>query len=254
MLKWRAAARTDAGCQRQRNEDNYWVSPDQRVFAVADGMGGAVGGAKASKLAVEAIEKKWRDMPPPSTDRESIKSWLLDTVTLANQSVWHEAEEDSTVRGMGTTVVVAVQGEDSFMEIAHVGDSRAYLVRDGKSTLLTNDHSVVQEMVRAGRLTEEQARINPYKNLITRCLGHEEKVEIDQTPVELKPKDWIVLCSDGLPTVLRDEQISDVVAKKHEPDMACEELVKQTLDGGAPDNVTVVVIQYFDSESDNGNK
>jgi protein phosphatase len=255
MLKWRAAARTDAGCQRQRNEDNYYVSPDNRVFAVADGMGGAVGGAKASKLAVDAIEKRWKELPPPASDRESIQKWLLETVTLANQSVWHEAEEDSTVRGMGTTVVVAVQGEDNYMEIAHVGDSRAYLLRDGKPTLLTNDHSVVQEMVRAGRLTEEQARINPYKNLITRCLGHEEKVEVDQTPVELKRGDWIVLCSDGLPTVLRDEQICDVVSTTHEPDGVCEELVKLTLDGGAPDNVTVVVVNYFDPEdSDNGNK
>jgi serine/threonine protein phosphatase PrpC len=255
MLKWRAAARTDAGCQRQRNEDNYYVSPDQRVFAVADGMGGAVGGAKASKLAVEAIERRWKESPPPTSDRESIQAWLHETVTQANQSVWHEAEEDSTVRGMGTTVVVAVQAEDNHLEIAHVGDSRAYLLRGGKPTLLTNDHSVVQEMVRAGRLTEEQARINPYKNLITRCLGHEEKVEVDQTPVELQPKDWIVLCSDGLPTVLRDEQICDAVGNIHEPESLCEELVKQTLDGGAPDNVTVVVINYFDAdESDNGNK
>jgi protein phosphatase len=254
MLKWRAAARTDAGCQRQRNEDNYYVSPDSRVFAVADGMGGAVGGAKASKLAVEAIEKRWKELPPPLTDKDGIQKWLQETVTLANQTVWHEAEEDQTVRGMGTTVVVAVQGEGNNMEIAHVGDSRAYLLRDGKPTLLTNDHSVVQEMVRAGRLTEEQARINPYKNLITRCLGHEEKVEIDQTPVELRSQDWIVLCSDGLPTVLRDEQICDVVSAKTEPDVVCEELVKQTLDGGAPDNVTVVVIKYFDESDNNGSK
>jgi protein phosphatase len=254
MLKWRAAARTDAGCQRQRNEDNYYVSPDNRVFAVADGMGGAVGGAKASKLAVEAIEKRWQEAPPPDSDRPSIQKWLLDAVTLANQMVWQQAEEDSTVRGMGTTLVVAVQADSNILEIAHVGDSRAYLLRDGKPQLLTNDHSVVQEMVRAGRLTEEQARINPYKNLITRCLGHEEKVEIDQTPVEVKAKDWIVLCSDGLPTVLRDEQICDVVGKKQEPDVVCEELVKQTLDGGAPDNVTVVVIQYLDEDSGNGVK
>lgn len=252
MLKWRAAARTDAGCQRQRNEDNYYVSPDFRVFAVADGMGGAVGGAKASKLAVEAIEKRWKESPPPATDRDEIQKWLHETVTLANQTVWHEAEEDSQVRGMGTTVVVAVQSDDDTMEIAHVGDSRAYLLREGKPVLLTNDHSVVQEMVRAGRLTEEQARINPYKNLITRCLGHEEKVEIDQTPVELQAHDWIVLCSDGLPTVLRDEQICDAVSDTHtEPDAVCEELVKQTLDGGAPDNVTVVVIKYFDESSEN---
>lgn len=252
-LRWRAAARTDAGCQRQRNEDNYYVSPDLRVFAVADGMGGAVGGAKASKLAVEAIEKQWKENPPPKDDRTAIQKWLMETVNIANQTVWQQAEEDATVRGMGTTIVVGVQSDEEHLEIAHVGDSRAYLLRDGKPTLLTNDHSVVQEMVRAGRLTEEQARINPYKNLITRCLGHEERVEIDHTPVEVKSQDWIVLCSDGLPTVLRDEQISDVVQKQDEPDQVCEELVKQTLDGGAPDNVTVVVIQYLDG-SDNGSK
>jgi protein phosphatase len=254
MLKWRAAARTDAGCQRQRNEDNYYVSPDQRVFAVADGMGGAVGGAKASKLAVEAIEQHWEASPPSMDDQDAIHSWLVDAVHRANDAVWHEAEEDAAVRGMGTTVVVAVQSDKNFIQIAHVGDSRAYLLRDGKPLLLTNDHSVVQEMVRAGRLTEEQARINPYKNLITRCLGHEEKVEVDHTPVDVKAKDWIVLCSDGLPTVLRDEQICDVVLKKQEPDVVCDELVKQTLDGGAPDNVTVVAIQYLDSNSDNGAK
>jgi protein phosphatase len=254
MLKWRAAARTDAGCQRQRNEDNYYVSPDQRVFAVADGMGGAVGGAKASKLAVEAIEKHWKSTPPPMDDRDEIQTWLLNAVNAANDAVWHEAEEDAAVRGMGTTIVVAVQSDDSKIQIAHVGDSRAYLLRDGKPALLTNDHSVVQEMVRAGRLTEEQARINPYKNLITRCLGHEEKVEVDHTPVDVRARDWIVLCSDGLPTVLRDEQICDVVSKKEEPDVVCDELVKQTLDGGAPDNVTVVAIQYLDGNSDNGSK
>jgi len=153
---------------------------------------------------------------------------------------------------MGTTVVVAVQSDDHYMQIAHVGDSRAYLVRNGKPVLLTQDHSVVQEMVRAGRLTEEQARINPYKNLITRCLGHDDKVEIDQTPVEIRSNDWIVLCTDGLPTVLRDEQISEAIEKLEEPQRACEELVKQTLDGGAPDDVTVVAVRFFESENGAG--
>ena len=252
MLKWRAAALTDAGCQRQRNEDSYLVSPDSRVFAVADGMGGAVGGAMASKLTVEAIEKLWNDRPPHKSDKGEIKTWLDEAVSMANRSVWHVAEEDASVRGMGTTVVVAVQSEDNHLQIAHVGDSRAYLLREGKSVVLTNDHSVVQEMVRAGRLTEDQARINPYKNLITRCLGHDLEVEIDQTPVEIKAKDWVVLCSDGLPTVLRDEEICSVLQESQEPDGVCQVLVKRTLDGGAPDNVTVVVIQYLDESSDNG--
>lgn len=254
MVKWRAAARTDAGCQRQRNEDSFFVSPDQRVFAVADGMGGAVGGAMASRLAVEAIENLWKSKALPATDQQSIREWLDEAVSAANRSVWVAAEEDASVRGMGTTVVVAVQSEDNHLQIAHVGDSRCYLLRDGRARLLTDDHSVVHEMVKAGRLTEEQARINPYKNLITRCLGHDVQVEIDQTPVEVKPNDYVVLCSDGLPTVLRDEEISAVLKKQKDPDAVCEELVKQTIDGGAPDNVTVVVVHYSEDNSDNGSR
>ena len=249
MLRWRVAAVTDPGCQRQKNEDNFFVSPDERVFAVADGMGGALGGARASKLTVEAIENLWKSKPPHESDKEAIRQWLVDAVSAANRSVFHVAEQDASVRGMGTTVVVAVQSDDNYMQIAHVGDSRAYLIRNGKPVLLTQDHSVVQEMVRAGRLTEEQARINPYKNLITRCLGHDDKVEIDQTPVEIKANDWIVLCTDGLPTVLRDEQISEAVEELEEPQSACEELVRQTIDGGAPDNVTVVAVHFFEGES-----
>ena len=252
MLKWRVASKTHEGKQRPKNEDNCYVSPDERVFCVADGMGGALGGARASKLTVEAIAQLWNDRRPHSSDLDAIKQWLQDAVLLANRSVYSVAEQDASVRGMGTTVVVAVQAEDSKLQIAHVGDSRAYLVRGGRSTLLTQDHSVVQEMVRAGRLTEEQARINPYKNLITRCLGHDDKVEIDLTPVEIKPDDWIVLCTDGLPTVLRDEQISSVVENLTDPDAVCGELVNQTLDGGAPDNVTVVAVRYFENENGNG--
>lgn len=250
MLKWHAAAITDAGCQRPRNEDNYYMSPDHRVFVVADGMGGAVGGATASRLAVEAIAKKWQDSPPDTSDLALIRNWLKEAVDQANLSIWHGAKDDISMRGMGTTVVIAVQADNNFLQIAHVGDSRAYLVRGGASILLTNDHSVVQEMVRAGRLTEEQARVNPYKNLITRCLGHQPEVELDQTPVEVHPNDWIILCSDGLPTVLRDDEIGQLIADGSDPEKICNTLVKQTLDGGAPDNVTVVAIRYSQINGD----
>lgn len=251
MLKWRAAAITNAGCQRERNEDNYYVSPDTRVFVVADGMGGAVGGARASQLAVEAIQELWNEKPPPESDRDVITNWLEEAVARANHAVFQAGKKDASVHGMGTTVVVGVQSTDDHLQIAHVGDSRAYLLRNGQPKLLTTDHSVVQEMVRAGRLTEEQARINPYKNLITRCLGHEPEVEVDQTPVDLRPSDWVVLCTDGLSTVLRDEQISGVIDKDVDPQDVCDQLVKLTLDGGAPDNVTVVAIQYLDKNSSN---
>ncbi len=254
MLKWRSAALTDVGCQRQKNEDNFYISSDERVFVVADGMGGALGGAKASSLAIEAIESKFKVQPPTYDNTEIVKQWIEDAISDANREIFYQSEHDASYKGMGTTVVVGVQITDNSLLIGHVGDSRAYLIHDKKHKLLTNDHSVVQEMVRAGRLTEEQARINPYKNLITRCLGHDEKVEIDFNPVSLEPNDWIVICSDGLTAVLLDDQIARIVSRSNDPQKLAKELVDETRAGGAPDNVTVIVVCYQDGNSENGKK
>jgi protein phosphatase len=250
MLKWHVAALTDAGHHRQRNEDNYYISPDNRVLVVADGMGGASGGELASKTAVKAIENLWSKNPPPNTNEAELKAWVDLAVSEANKQVWTSAKEDPAVRGMGTTLVLAVQSDSDYMQIAHVGDSRCYRLRKGQLSLLTNDHSVVQEMVRAGRLTQEQARVNPYKNLITRCLGHDAQVEIEQTKADIQNNDWIILCSDGLSTVLRDEEIQSAVDTSPNVQESCDQLVKQTLAGGAPDNVTVIVARFVNNAAD----
>lgn len=243
MLIPRVAAQTSAGHQRTVNEDNHWVSPDCRVFVVADGMGGAVGGSIASRLAVETVEALFKATPPPTKDG-AISTWLAGAVSQVNDAILKASERESGLRGMGTTIVVAVHSSDERMTIAHVGDSRAYLVRDGNLVQLTEDHSVVQDMVREGRMTPEEALVSPYKNLLARCLGNEECVEVDRTSVELQANDWIVLCTDGLTTVLRDDYILELLQSVADPQPACEELIRHTLDGGAPDNVTVIAILF----------
>lgn len=243
-LNWRVAAATDRGCKRSENQDNYYVSPDYRVFVVADGMGGELGGATASKLAVEAVEDLWKVKPPHADDKEEIHNWLVEAVSNANHSVWSVSINDPTVQGMGTTIVVAVQSSDSMLHIAHVGDSRAYLIREGKTIVLTQDHSVVMDLLLQGKISPEQMRTSPFRSYITRCVGHNHKVEIDRTPVEVKPNDRILLCTDGLPTVLRDENIGEIVLQFEAPEEICDELVQQVLSGGAPDNVTIVTIRY----------
>jgi protein phosphatase len=243
-LEWQAAAVSDKGCKRSENQDNFYVSGDQRVFVVADGMGGERGGATASRLAVEAIEKLWSAQPPDLKNREAIHEWLVDAISSANSSVWSVSSADPEVHGMGTTIVLAVQSDDSYLNIAHVGDSRAYLIRNGKTIVLTQDHSVVMDLLLQGKISQEQFRTSPFRNYITRCVGHNNKVEIDRTPVEILAGDWIILCSDGLPTVLHDENIGEIVTQYDDPEKVCQELLKQTLDGGAPDNVTIVAIRY----------
>jgi serine/threonine protein phosphatase PrpC len=243
-LEWRVAAATDTGCKRSENQDNYWVSPDNRVFVVADGMGGERGGATASRLTVEAVEKLWQERKPDEGDRESILTWLVDAVSSANSSVWETSARDPAVHGMGTTIVMAVQSSDGNLYIAHVGDSRAYLVREGKTIVLTQDHSVVMELLLQGKISPEQYRTSPFRNYITRCVGHNNKVEIDQTPVEVQANDRIILCTDGLPAVMHDEGIGEVASKHDVAEDICKELLEETLLGGAPDNVTIVVVCY----------
>lgn len=246
-MNWRVAAVTDRGLDRPDNQDSYYISPDQRVFVVADGMGGAKGGAVASRLAVEAVEMLWKKEPPPAGGREVLHQWLVEAVSSANQMVFSVASDDPELRRMGTTIVVAVQSDDGFMQIAHVGDSRAYLIRNGKTIVLTQDHTIIMEMLIKGHLTPDQLRTSPFRNYLTRCVGHKSKVEIDETPVELVPGDWIILSTDGLSAVLHDEQIGELVLQCQEPGEVCDVLLEETLFGGAPDNVTIAAIHYVEA-------
>ncbi len=243
-LTWHAAGQSDPGLVRSENQDNFSISPDMRMFVVADGMGGTEGGALASKLAVEELASFRERSEPNLADPDSLKGWLAKSIACANARVVVTAESSSKTKRMGTTIVAAVQSDDGMLHIAHVGDSRAYLVRDGAASLLTNDHSVVMEMYQRGQLTMSQLQTSPFKHLITRCLGHDPDVACDYTSLNAQPGDWIILASDGLPAVVDEEQLATIIASSADPKQACSSLVEQTLAGGAPDNVTVLVISY----------
>lgn len=243
-LEWHVAAITDKGCRRSENQDNFYISPDDRVFVVADGMGGERGGATASRLAVESVEAFWKCHQPPTNDYEGLQQWLVEAVSNANSCVWKASANDPVCSGMGTTIVMAVQSDDGHMFIAHVGDSRAYLVREGKTVVLTQDHSVVMELMLQGKMSAEQIKTSPFRSYITRCVGHNNKVEVDRTGVEIKPDDRIILCTDGLTAVLGDENIGAVASMHDDPQAMVDQLLNETLSGGAPDNVTVVAICY----------
>lgn len=246
MLKWTSAALSDQGVKRADNQDNFYLSEDERVFVVADGMGGAMGGSIAARLTVNAIENLWKESPADLSDVDSIERWLGEAVNKANETVFGFSEENPSVKGMGTTVVVAVQDNMGSIHIAHLGDSRAYLVRDEKPEVLTQDHSLVMELYRGGHITEEQMKESPFKHYITRCVGHKDRVELEHNPRELKAGDWILMCTDGLTAVLQDDQIAGVLSSAETPAAACQKLVDLTLEGGAPDNVTVIAVKYHE--------
>ncbi len=252
-VTWQVASITDPGIKRTENQDNMFVSSDNRLLVVADGMGGMKGGSRASRLAITAVEKLWNEKQPDELDQAVIQKWLVEAVSNANQDVFDAAAADPAVKDMGTTIVAAIHCPDGRVQIAHVGDSRAYMIRDGKTIVLTQDHSVVMEMVLQGRMSEEQLRNSPFRHYLTRCVGHKSKVEIDKTPAEIKPGDWMILSSDGLSTVVHDENIGGIIASCQTPKDACEKLLKATLDGGAPDNVTIIVVRYEAVADEGGN-
>lgn len=243
-VTWQVASVTDPGIKRTENQDSLYISPDKRLLVVADGMGGMKGGGKASGLAIGAVEKLWNEKRPDDCDQALIQKWLVEAVSNANEEVFQAAAADPAVKDMGTTIVVAIHCPDGRVQIAHVGDSRAYLIRDGKTIVLTQDHSVVMEMVLQGRMSEEQLKNSPFKHYLTRCVGHKSKVEIDKTPAEIKPDDWLILSSDGLPAVINDEKLFDIVSGCKTPTQVCKKLLQATLDGGAPDNVTIIAVRY----------
>jgi PPM family protein phosphatase len=233
------AYRSDTGRQRNANEDSFLARAP--VFAVADGMGGAQAGEVASRLAAESFEAVRRGT-------ESPESYLRAIAKTANARIHRLAESDSSHSGMGTTLTAALV-EDDEVGFAHVGDSRAYLFRDGELKLLTSDHSLVEELRRQGRLTDEQAEDHPQRSIITRALGPEREVEVDTMTYRGRPGDIYLLCSDGLTTMLREDRIAEVLADASNLDEAVDRLVREANEAGGRDNITVVAFRLADAEA-----
>ena len=236
----RVAGITDTGRRRRQNEDAYVCEPP--LFAIADGMGGAQAGELASRVAAAAIEE--------TAVEASGEEGLVAIVRTANARVFERALQDPAVAGMGTTATVALVDEEAgTIALAHVGDSRAYRYRDGALEQLTSDHSLVGEMVRSGRLTEDEAAVHPHRSVITRALGTEPEVEVDTSTIDVAPGDLLLLCSDGLSAMVRDDEIARVVgASGGDPTVAGEELVRAANAAGGDDNVTVVLFELVEGE------
>ncbi len=227
------AYRTDTGRQRRANEDSYYVRAP--VFVVADGMGGAQAGEVASRIAAEAFD---RELPagPEDALREVFKS--------ANREIHEHAASDESHAGMGTTLTaVIVAPERDEVAIGHVGDSRAYLLRDGKLERLTQDHSLVEELRRKGQLTDQQAEEHPQRSIITRALGPDEEVEPDLRTVPARPGDVYLVCSDGLTTMIGEEQITKILLSSTSLDAAVRALVAEANRAGGRDNITAVAFK-----------
>ena len=231
--------RTDTGRQRDANEDSYFAGDP--VFAVADGMGGAQAGEVASRIAAQAFEPVERGDASPET-------YLRGIAEQANERIHSLAQADSAHSGMGTTFTAAmVEGEE--VSFAHVGDSRAYLFRDGELKLLTSDHSLVEELRRQGRLTDEQAEDHPQRSIITRALGPEAEVEVDTMTYRARPGDVYVLCSDGLTTMVKDERIREILAESSSLTAAADRLIDEANAAGGRDNITVVAFRLADADA-----
>jgi serine/threonine protein phosphatase PrpC len=223
---------SDPGRRRRRNEDAYVCEPP--LFAVADGMGGAQAGEIASRLAATVL----RGSPPGD---------VVALIQEANRRIYARSSEDEAVSGMGTTMTVAlVEGDD--VKIGHVGDSRAYLIREGRLEQLTEDHSLVAELVRSGKLSPEEAEVHPQRSVITRALGTEPEVDVDTFSVTARADDLFMLCSDGLTSMVTDEQILDLVGRdRSNLQASAKALVEAANRGGGEDNITVVLFEFTDA-------
>jgi serine/threonine protein phosphatase PrpC len=248
-MRLEAAARTDPGPVRENNEDNFLVDVDSGLFVVADGMGGHASGEVASEIAVETVAQVLLEEVDPDETRlaratpdsaDAVRERLRYAMNQASLRIRKAAMADPSHAGMGTTLCVLLI-EDDVAHLGHVGDSRIYLFRDDELTLLTRDHTVVQQEIDAGRLTPELARIVPHKNILTQSVGYHGPVEPDTATRPVQPGDRFVICSDGLTDPLDDDALAEIIRQTPADDLA-DVLVREALENGTEDNVTVVVV------------
>jgi serine/threonine protein phosphatase PrpC len=236
-MKLVVAAATDVGRVRSLNEDSYLVDDRMVLVAVADGMGGHRAGEVASATALEALRAAVANGRP-----------IREAIEDANGAVYEKANADTALTGMGTTLTAATMAAGDTLLIGHVGDSRGYLLRDGELKRVTLDHSLVEELVRDGRLTPAQAEVHPQRSVITRALGVDETVEVDVYPLQLHVGDRLILCSDGLTTMLREDDLAATVRREPDPDRLARALVDAANSAGGEDNVTVIVVDVVEGD------
>jgi PPM family protein phosphatase len=250
-MEVKAYGLTHVGRQRQHNEDSFLVADEAKLFLVADGMGGHAAGEIASRIAVDSISefivhtKEDDGTWPHAYDEHYTRTTnrLMAALRMANTRVLEAMRKDARLRGMGTTVV-ACMADEGKMSVAHVGDSRVYMIRKGKISRITSDHSWVFEQVQAGMLTEAEAEKHPLRNVITRALGGALSVNPDASEIDSKPGDVYLLCSDGLTGMVPEEEILKLVtANADDLEKACRELVDMANEHGGIDNVTVILVQ-----------
>jgi PPM family protein phosphatase len=247
---------TDLGRVRTNNEDCYKIVEPLNLFVLSDGMGGEAHGEIASALAVETVVKHCLDTDPNSAAEiigEIQPNWsdrtkrLSTAVHLANRNIFKSAEENPDQHGMGATLT-AVWIDGTNLSVAHVGDSRAYLLRSGNLLQLTRDHSLVAEQVRRGILTAAEAEESDMQSVLLRALGAQEEIEVDAEEHALFPRDILLLCSDGLTRMVTDPEIAGTLQSETDPTRAAEKLIALANERGGPDNITVVIAR-FDKES-----
>lgn len=251
-LSVEVAGKSDVGCVRQNNEDNFGYDSRYGIYVVCDGMGGQAAGEVASKMAVNAVLTYFREAPrngsfpqvgtPTETASERANA-LGSAIQLANAAIYEAAAHHAAHSGMGSTIV-GVLVDKGFYSIGHAGDSRIYRVREGVIEQLTRDHSLVMEQVRRGLLTQEEAQHSEMQNIIIRALGPEEKVQPDLDDQMAQPGDVLLLCSDGLIRHVPDDSILEVVQGTISLQLMADRLIEAARDGGGSDNITVLLLRF----------
>lgn len=247
QVKYHAIGRTDIGRVRSSNQDSMLVENELGLFIVADGMGGHAGGEIASRICIERVQSEVEEKILPLLDEKPKKhpdptllNALAQTINFASAKIYEHSLEDPSLRGMGTTATV-VKIVDDYAYCAHVGDSRLYLVRSGFLYQLTFDHSLVNEQVRAGILTPEEAEVHHLKNVITRSVGYQEEEDVDTLCARLEKGDYLLLCSDGLHGKINDSDLSQVTTKSGLA--ALPLLVDLANERGGEDNITLIIVE-----------
>lgn len=239
------ALKTDTGKIRQYNEDDAGIfkGKDEFILAVvADGMGGHLAGDVASKMAVKAMGEKWNEAETIPTAPSECEKWLIEQILSVNSKIYDHAQAHEECQGMGTTIVCALFTGKT-VSVAHIGDSRCYLLQDDDFVQVTEDHSLVNELVRTGEISREDAEHHPRKNVLTKALGTDQLVSIDTRSFDIEPGDKLLLCSDGLTNKVEGTELKDILQSDSAPQEKVNLLVDKANQNGGEDNITAVLLE-----------